>query len=145
MRRNARPNLSIPRLRELLRVVHRAGYSRGPHIQLLRGLDHITINRPTLGGGDWIPFKNSLSRRGAVGNRISSLRLDEYPHMDEEVVESIERAVEVFEDEAGGSDDEDAGWWGLHLGWTGYCNCNLDIDLDRNLRALRVQWCVRSP
>jgi len=67
--------------------------------KLLHGLNHITITRPTLGGGDWRPLRNFLSRRAAVGNRISSLKLTGHPRMDEDVVRSIECVVDVFEDE----------------------------------------------
>jgi hypothetical protein len=74
--------------------------TREPHVfkDLLRGLRSITIIRPHLSGGDWSPLTNFLTRRAAVGNRIPSLRLARYPHMDEGVIESIKRAVEVFED-----------------------------------------------
>ena len=77
---------------------------RGPHEfqELLRNLDHIVIIRPTLRGGDWSPLTNFLSRRAAIGNRISSLRLSDHPSMDEDVVESIRRVADVFEDEDGG-------------------------------------------
>jgi hypothetical protein len=71
---------------------------REPHIfkDLLRGLCSITIKEPNLSGGDWGPLTDFLTRRTAVGNRISSLSLSRYPHMGEGVVESIRRAVEVF-------------------------------------------------
>ena len=65
--------------------------------ELLRSLDRLDISRPTLGGGDWIPLTNFLTRRAAVGNRISLLLLKHYPLMRPEVVESIEQVVEVFE------------------------------------------------
>ena len=64
---------------------------------LLRGLRSISITDPTLTGGDWSPLTNFLTRCVAVGNRISSLRLGHYPRMGKNVVESIRRAVEVFE------------------------------------------------
>jgi len=67
--------------------------------EVLRGLNHIVITRPTLGGGDWRPLTNFLSRRAAVGNRISSLKLTGHPRMDEDVVRSIEYVVDVFENE----------------------------------------------
>ena len=70
--------------------------------ELLRGLTHIVITRATLRGGDWSPLTNFLSRRAAVGNRISSLRLTGHPYMEEGVVESIKRVVEVFEDKSRG-------------------------------------------
>ena len=59
--------------------------------------DHLDILCPTLGRGDWTPLTSFLTRRAAVGNRISLLTLDDYPRMCPEVVESIERAAEVFE------------------------------------------------
>jgi hypothetical protein len=64
---------------------------------LFRGLRSISISEPTLSGGDWSPLTIFLARRAAVGNRISSLRLHCYPRMEEDVVESIKREVEVFE------------------------------------------------
>jgi hypothetical protein len=84
--------------------------TRKPHVfkDLLRGLHSISIIEPRLSGGDWSPLTNFLTRRAAVGNRISSLSLSGYPHMGEGVVESIRQAVEVFEDGGSdhGSDDE---------------------------------------
>jgi hypothetical protein len=79
--------------------------TREPHVfkDLLRGLRSITITESRLSGGDWSPLTNFLIRRAAAGNRISSLWLSCCPRMDESVVESIRRVVEVFEDE--GSDD----------------------------------------
>jgi hypothetical protein len=72
---------------------------REPHVfkDLLRGLRSISIIGSDLSGGDWSPLTNFLTRRAAVGNRISSLRLD-HLHMGESVVENIRGAVEVFED-----------------------------------------------
>ena len=72
---------------------------RRPHAsrELLPGLDHIEIAEPTLRGGDWSPLTNFLSHRAAVGKRISSLRMTGHPHMDEEVVASMECVVDVFE------------------------------------------------
>ena len=72
----------------------------GPHTfkELLPSLDRIMITWPTLTSGDWSPFTNFLSRRAAVGNRISSLRLDCHPHMDDDVLETIKFAVKTFED-----------------------------------------------
>jgi hypothetical protein len=74
--------------------------AREPHAfkGLLPRLCSITIIGPHLSGGDWSSLTNFLTRRAAVRNGISSLRLARYPHMDEGVVESIKRAVEVFED-----------------------------------------------
>ena len=86
--------------------------SGGPptHKEFLRGLEHIVITHPTL-SNDWSPFTNFLSYRAATGNQVSSLRLCDHQHMGEDVIESIERAVNVFEgedsDEEGG--DEEAG------------------------------------
>jgi len=70
-----------------------------PHTfqDLLRGLGHISLTQHTLSGGDWRPLINFLFRRAAVGNTTSSLSLRDRLYMDENVVESIERAVEVFE------------------------------------------------
>lgn len=84
--------------------------ARGSHAfkDLLPSLDYIEIIDPSLSGGNWSPFTNFLSRRAAAGNQISSLCLGCHPPMDEDVVESIGRAVKVFEDE--GSDD--CGWGG---------------------------------
>jgi hypothetical protein len=77
-----------------------------PHVfrELLPGLRSIWISDPILSGGDWSPLTNFLNRRAAVGHRISSFSLSGYPHMGEDVAESIRGAVEVFED--GGSCDE---------------------------------------
>jgi len=71
----------------------------GPYTfkDLLRSLDYIGISQPTLSGG-WSPLTNFLSRRADTRNRISWLGIEGHPHMGEGVVESIERAVEVFED-----------------------------------------------
>ena len=68
---------------------------REPHTfkDVLRGLDHIEIREPILSDGDWGPLTDFLSRRAAVGNPISSLRLISHPHMDEDVVESIKCVV----------------------------------------------------
>ena len=84
--------------------------ARGSHAfkDLLPSLDYIEIIDSSLSGGNWSPFTNFLSRRAAAGNQISSLCLGCHPPMDEDVVESIGRAVKVFEDE--GSDDY--GWRG---------------------------------
>jgi hypothetical protein len=72
---------------------------REPHVfkDLLRGLRSITITDSRLSGGDWSPLTNFLTRRAAIGSRISSFSLGYCPRMDESVVESIRRAVEVFE------------------------------------------------
>ena len=72
---------------------------RGSHTfeELLRGLDHIEIVQPVLGRGGWSPLTNFLTRRAAVGSRIASLKLVEYPQIPPEVVESIKREVTVFE------------------------------------------------
>jgi hypothetical protein len=79
--------------------------TREPHIfeDILRGLRSISISYPSLTDGDWSPLTSFLTRHTAVGNRISSLKLSRRPHMDEDVVESIRRAVDIFED--GGSYD----------------------------------------
>ena len=76
---------------------------RRPHAsqELLPGLDHIVITRPTVRDDDWSPLTDFLSHRAAVGNRISSLRLSDHPHMDEDVVGRIKRVVDVFENEGG--------------------------------------------
>jgi len=76
---------------------------REPHTfqELLPRLEHIIIIKPALSGDDWSPLTNFLSRRAAVGNRISSLRLSGHPRMDGDVVENIKRVVDVFEDEGG--------------------------------------------
>ena len=79
---------------------------RGPHTskEILPSLDHITITRPTVSGGNWDPFVDFLSRRAAFGNRISSLKLSGYLDMDENVVEGIKRVVKAFQGEG---NDED--------------------------------------
>jgi len=82
---------------------------RRPHAQreLLRGLNHIVITRPTLNGYDWTPLTNFLSNRAAIGNRISSLTLaGDHRFMDKEIVGSIKDVVDVFEDKGGD--------WGPH-------------------------------
>ena len=74
---------------------------------LLRSLDRITFTWPVLSDGDWGPFIDFLSHRAAAGNRISSLTLIYHPYMDEDVVESIEHVVGVFESVEGGEASED--------------------------------------
>ena len=80
---------------------------RGPQTfkELLPRLNHIAITWPTLSGCDWSPFIDFLSRRAGVGNQISLLSLSYRPHMDKDVVESIKRAVKVFEDGVNIEDD----------------------------------------
>ena len=82
---------------------------REPHVfeDLLRRLRCISITEPRLSGDDWSPLTSFLTRRAAVGNRLSSLSLSSYPHMSEDVVDSIRWAVEAFENWRGddGSDD----------------------------------------
>ena len=82
--------------------------------ELLRRLNHIVITRPTLrlGRCDWTPLTDFLFNRAAIGNRISSLKLTgDHRFVDNEVVGSIERVVDVFEDEGeneyDGSDEYD--------------------------------------
>jgi hypothetical protein len=74
--------------------------TREPHISkdVLRGLRSISITDPTLTSGDWSPLTDLLARRAAIGNRIPFLHLDCYPHMSEDVFESIRQAVDVFEE-----------------------------------------------
>lgn len=73
---------------------------RGPHRyrELLPSLDHLEIIYPYSADDDWSPLTNFLSRRAAVGNRISLLSVSNRPYMDEDAVESIKCAVKVFED-----------------------------------------------
>jgi hypothetical protein len=80
--------------------------TREPHVfkDILRGLRSIAITEPRLSGGDWSPLTNFLTRRAAVGNRIYSLSLSYYSHMDESVVESIRHSVDVFGDDGSSSD-----------------------------------------
>lgn len=70
----------------------------GPHTfrELLSSLRHLRITAPTLGRGYWDPLTNLLTRRAAIGNRISSLVLIFCPRMSSEDVESVKRAVDVF-------------------------------------------------
>ena len=105
MCRDVRPDLPTPRRCEFDQVVRGASYS-GPHTskEILPSLDHITITRPTVSGGNWDPFVDFLSRRAAFGNRISSLKLSDYLDMDENVVEGIKRVVKAFQGEG---NDED--------------------------------------
>ena len=77
--------------------------------ELLPSLDHIVITKPTLSGRGWSPLTNFLSRRAAVGNRISSLRISCRPHMDEDIAGDIKRAVTVYEDD-GSDENEGSGW-----------------------------------
>jgi hypothetical protein len=85
--------------------------TREHHIfeDLLRGLRSISISNPSLTDGDWSPLTTFLTRRAAVGKRISSLRLSCYPRMGEGVIESIMRTVEVFE-ERDSYDESDDGY-----------------------------------
>ena len=71
---------------------------RGSHTSkdLLPSLDSISITRSILSGGDWGPFTGFLARRATVGNRIYSLKIDGFPHMDTDVIERISRVVEAF-------------------------------------------------
>ena len=73
--------------------------TRESHIfkDLLPGLRYISITRCRLSGDDWSPLTNFLTHRAAVGNRISTLDLGYYPYMEEGVIESIRRAVDVLE------------------------------------------------
>ena len=64
--------------------------------ELLRGLKHIEVTGP-LPSGDWSPLTKFLSHRAAIGNRISSLKVRDHPHMNKDVVASIERTVDIFE------------------------------------------------
>ena len=81
----------------------------GPHASenFLRGLDSIRIIRPVLSGGDWSPVTNFLSHRAAIGNRISSLRFNDCPWMDDDEVERIECVVEDFAYEGSWYEDSD--------------------------------------
>ena len=74
--------------------------TREPHIfkDLLPGLRSISVPRYRRSGYDWSPLTSFLTRRTAVGNRISSLNIHYYGGMDDDVVESILCAVDVFED-----------------------------------------------
>ena len=73
---------------------------REPHTpkDLLPSLASISITRPVLGGGGWGPFTDFLARRAAVGNRISSLKIGGFSHIDTDVVEKMSRMVGVFGD-----------------------------------------------
>ena len=62
----------------------------------LRSFYSISIIRPVLSGGDLSPFIDFLAHRAAVGNRVTSLGIDDFPNMDADVVESISRVVKVF-------------------------------------------------
>ena len=80
-----------------------------PHTfkDLLPGLDSISITNFILGGGDWRPLTNFLSRRAAVGNPISLLRLTGRPYMSKGVVKKIKHVVKVFKDEDRDCDEDD--------------------------------------
>jgi len=72
---------------------------RGSHTfrEILPALGYLKITSPTLGHDGWGPLTNFLTRRAAVGNRISLFVLVAASRqMSPEVVESIERAVDVF-------------------------------------------------
>ena len=73
---------------------------REPHTpkDLLPSLASISITRPVLSGGGWGPFMDFLARRAAVGNRISSLKIGGFSHIDTDVVEKMSRMVGVFGD-----------------------------------------------
>lgn len=87
---------------EIIQVARRAD-SRRPHAfkELLRGLDHIMITRPTP-RIDWSLLANLLSGRAAFRNRISSLRICGRPGMCEDGIVSTKRVVGIFEDEGRG-------------------------------------------
>jgi len=71
---------------------------RGSHTfkDLLPGLDHLKITAPTLGRGYWDPLTEFMTRRAAIGNRLSLLVFIICPRMCPEDVESIKQAVDVF-------------------------------------------------
>jgi hypothetical protein len=73
---------------------------------ILPRLRSISILSVDLCGGDWSPLTNFLTRRAAVGSRISSLIFQGHAPMDEGVVESIRRAVDLLERPEDRSDDE---------------------------------------
>ena len=58
--------------------------ARGPHASKdLPSLDSITIIRPLRSSSDWGPLVRFLTRRAAVGSRISSLRISSLRNRDE--------------------------------------------------------------
>ena len=67
---------------------------------ILSGLGSLEVSRSTSSGG-WGAFTNFLSRRAAAGNRIHSLLLYGCRPMGQDVVESIKRAVDIFDDRGG--------------------------------------------
>ena len=77
---------------------------RGCH-ELPCGLDYITVSMMDFGGGGWSSLINFLSRRTAVGRRVSSLRLNcsrsslrvrARFRAPQEVVEAIKHTVDAF-------------------------------------------------
>jgi len=64
--------------------------------ELLPSLDCLKIDVPTLGRGYWNPLINFLTRRAAIGNRISSLVFILCPRMCPEDIQSVERVVDFF-------------------------------------------------
>jgi len=66
------------------------------------GLDYITVYETDFSADDWSPLMNFLSRRAAVGRRVSSLRLNcchsllRIDAVPQEVVETLKRMVGVL-------------------------------------------------
>jgi len=56
-------------------------------------LQHIILEWPVVGGGDWSPLTNFLTHRASSGNRLHSLTLDRPPHMCPKVEEHIRSMV----------------------------------------------------
>ena len=71
---------------------------RGTHTyaELLPSLKYLSLNSPTLSGGDWSPLTTFLSRRASAGNRLEYLTIRECSHMCPSVVKDIKRMVKSF-------------------------------------------------
>ena len=86
--------------------------ARGPHASkdLLPSLDSITIIRPLRSSSDWGPLVHFLTRRAAVGSRISSLRISSLRNR-EEGADVTQCILPVVDDLGDVDSDEDVSWY----------------------------------
>lgn len=115
---------------------------RGSHTlkDLLSSLDSISIIRPGSNGSDWNPFIDFLTRRAAVGNRISSAKIDSFPRMDTDVVGRLSPVVEDLGDVDGDEDGYCGYQWEAYLddGQFVVVATSKDVSLGCNLRVFHT-------